>query len=73
MGLTISYKYICYTLNTNTNIVKREMRKKIMIYWFFISYNNINIYEHMCDTHIFNQRAQINFTIGYIYFLGPYR
>lgn len=33
----------------------------------------MNFYEHMCDICIFNQRGQINYTIEYICFLGPYK
>lgn len=32
----------------------------------------MNFYEYIHDAYIFNQRVQINFTIGYISFLGLY-
>ncbi len=57
MGLAVSYKSICRTFGANANAVEREMREKIMTRWFFILYNNMNFYEQMHDTHIFNQRA----------------
>ncbi len=32
----------------------------------------MNFYEYVRDACIFNQGAQINYTTGYICFLGPY-
>lgn len=72
MWLAVSYKSICYALGVNTNIIKRGIREKIMIQQFFILYNNINFYEYIYDTSIFNQKARINYIVGYISFFGPY-
>lgn len=72
MGLAVSYKSIRRALGANANAVEREMREKIMTRRFFILYDNMNFYEHVRDARIFNQGAQINYTVGYICFLGPY-
>lgn len=72
MRLTVSYKSIYYTLMENTNAIERKMRKKIMTYRFFILYNNMNFYQHVHDTHIFNQKIQINYITKYICFLYSY-
>lgn len=71
MWLVISYKSICRTFDKNANVIEKEIKKKIMTYWFFILYNNINFYEYICDACIFNSGAQINYIIGYIYFFVP--
>lgn len=68
IGLAISYKSICCTFGANANAMKKEMREKIMTHHFFILYNNMNFYEHVHNTCIFNQGAQINYTAGYICF-----
>ncbi len=70
--LAVSYKSISRAFGANAKAMEREMREKIMTCQFFILYNNMNFYEHICNAYIFNQRAQINYTIGYIYFLGLY-
>ncbi len=70
MGLTVSYESIRRTLAANANAVEREMKEKVLTRRFFISYDNINFYEHVRDARIFNQGAQINYTTGYICFLG---
>lgn len=72
MRLAISYKSICHAFSANANAVQREMRKKIIIHWFFILLNNMNFSEYVYDTCRFNQGAQINNTVGYICFLGLY-
>ncbi len=68
---SILQKY-CRTFGANTNAVEREIRKKIMTCQFFISYDNRNFYEHLCDACKFNQGAKINYIAGYIYFLSLY-
>ncbi len=70
--LTVSYESICRTLATNANAIEREMKEKVLTRQFFISYDYMNFYEHMRDAHIFNPGAQINYTAGYICFLGPF-
>ena len=52
--LAVFCKNICCTLNTNANSVKRKIRKKIITYWFFILYNNINFIKYKYNTYIFN-------------------
>lgn len=55
--LSISYKSICYTFGINANVIKREMKEKIIKYRFFISYNNMNFYEYVYNACIFNQEV----------------
>lgn len=45
------------------------MRKKVKIYFFFISYDNINFYKYIRNTYIFNYRVQIKYILRYIYFI----
>lgn len=72
IGLVISYKSIYHPLSANANAVEREMREKIMIYWFFILFNNMNFSKYVRDTCIFIQGVQINYTVEYICFCGLY-
>ncbi len=71
MGLTVSYESIRRAFAANADAVEREMKKKVLTRRFFISYDNMNFYEYVRDACIFNQGAQINYTAGYICFLGP--
>lgn len=54
--LTVSYNGICYIFTTNAKVIEKKMGKKV---WtarqFFILYDNMNIYEHVHNTYIFNQ------------------
>lgn len=70
--LAVSYKSIRCALGVNANAVEREMKEKVLTRQFFISYNNMKLYEHVRDACIFNRRAQINYTAGYVCFLGPF-
>lgn len=72
MKLALYYKNICCTLDANTNVIEKEIRKKILTCQFFILYNNMQFYEYVCDTYIFNDETQINYTAGCICFISPY-
>lgn len=49
-----------------------EIREKIMIYGFFILYNNMNIDKLMCDVCIFSKKVQITYIARCICFLSFY-
>ena len=55
--LAIFYKSIYCAFHINANTMEREIREKVMTYWLFIFYNNMNFYEYLHNTCIFNQRA----------------
>lgn len=71
MGLLFLYKSICRAFAANANVVKAELREKVQKYYFFILYNNVNFYKHVCNAQMFNQGAQINYIISYICFMKP--
>lgn len=54
MGLLVSYESIRRALAANANAVEAELREKVQKYRFFISYDNMNFYEHVRDARIFN-------------------
>ena len=47
--LIILYKIICYGLNINTQVIIGIFVNKTPNSCFFISYNNMNIYEGLRD------------------------
>lgn len=71
ISLLFFYKSICYAFIANASIIRAELREKIQKYRFFILYNNMNFYKRMRNAQMFNQRAQINYIIGYISFIKP--
>lgn len=71
MGILVSYKSIRQVLAANANAVEAKMRKMVQMCRFFILYDNRIFYKHIYDALIFNCGAQINYTVGYIYFIHP--
>lgn len=71
MGVIVSYESIRRALAANANAVEAEMREKVRTHRFFISYDNMNFYEHVRDARMFNQGAQVNYTAGYVCFMRP--
>lgn len=70
MRVLVFYESICQVFIVNAHVVEANMRKNVQRYCFLILYNNIIFHEYMCNTCIFNCRAQINYIIEYIYFIN---
>lgn len=66
MEILISYKNLCQVFVINANIMKKKIKKRsnYVIFSFYII-----IYKHILNIYIFNYRVQINYTIGYKYFI----
>ena len=71
MGLLVSYESIRRALTSNAGAVEAQLREKVQKYRFFISYDNMNFYEHVRDARMSNRGAQINYSAGYICFIKP--
>lgn len=56
-------------MQVNAKVVVEEIANKTRFHCFFISYDNINFYEHVWDQRLHNRSAIINYTAGYIYFI----
>lgn len=69
MGLIVSYESIRRGLNVNAKAVMDTIVDKIRTSRFFISYDNMNIYENTRDQRIHNRSALMNYTAGYICFM----
>ncbi len=46
-----------------------EIAEKTRFHRFFISYDNMNFYEHVWDQRLHNRSAIVNYTAGYICFM----
>ncbi len=46
-----------------------EIAEKTRFHRFFISYDNINFYEHVWDQQLHNRSAIVNYTARYICFM----
>ena len=71
MGLLVLYKSIYCALTSNAGAVEAQLREKVQKYRFFISYNNMNFFEHMRNAQMSNRGAQINYTARFICFIKP--
>ena len=56
MGFCISYEIIWLTLKENTKEVEVKIQDMMWQNRFFISFNNINFYEHTRDQRLHNKR-----------------
>lgn len=65
----MSYKSIRHGLNINAQVVIDTIIDKIWTFWFFIPYNNINIYKGLRDQRIYNYSTIISYTSGYVCFM----
>ncbi len=54
MKILVSYESIRRALAANANVVEAKMREKVQTRRFFISYDNMNFYEHVRTARIFN-------------------
>ena len=46
------------------------MRKEIQRHYVFISYNNMNSYNHICKTYVFNEAKKVNNIKNILYFIN---
>lgn len=47
----------------------KKNANKTRLHYFFITYNNINFYDHVRDQQLHNQSTLVNYTGRYIYFI----
>ena len=69
MGLFTSYEQILRTLRANKVAVETSLAEKVAKDCFFISYDNMNFYEHARDQRIINRGEIVNYTAGYVCFI----
>lgn len=66
MSFCILYKTICIVLKENIKEIELKIRDMVWYNRFFISFNNMNFYEHTQDQYLHNKRQQLNYIVGYI-------
>ena len=66
MGLCVSYKTIRVALKDNAKEVELKIQDMVWHNRFFISFDNMNFYEHTRDQRLHNKGHQLNYTAGYI-------
>ena len=49
IGYLVSYESLCCDLQANAKAVMEEILEKTQTQRFYISYNNMNFYENICD------------------------
>lgn len=69
MGIIVSYESIRRGLQVNAKAVMEEIANKTRFHRFYISYDNINFYEHVRDQRLHNWSAIVNYTAVYICFM----
>ena len=69
MGMIVSYESIRRGLNINAKAVMDTIVDKTRTCRFFISYDNMNVYEHSRDQRIHNRSVLLNYTAGYVCFM----
>lgn len=69
LGLLVSYETIRRALKVNAVAIKELAKRRILEERFFISYDNMNFYEHIRDQRLHNKGHQVNYTAGYLCFM----
>ena len=69
IGLTVTYETVRRALHVNAKAVLAELKEKAWERRFFLSYNNMNFYEHRRDQRLANKGHQVPYTAGYVCFM----
>ncbi len=69
MGFLITYKTVRRALQTNALAINKELQKKAWERRIFLSFDNINFYEHKRDQRLHNKVHQVAYTAGYVCFM----
>ena len=64
--MRLRYKTIRFALKENAKEIELKIQDMVWHNRFFISFDNINFYEHTRDQRFHNKRYQLNYTSGYI-------
>lgn len=66
MGLCVLYETIRVALKENAKEVELKIQDMVWHNRFFISFDNMNFYEHTRYQRLHNKGHQLNYTAGYI-------
>lgn len=69
MSLLVLYESLRRGLQVNAKAIMEEILEKTQTQRFFISYNNMNLYENGRDQRIYNRNGLVSYTAGYICFM----
>ena len=65
----ILYESFCRSLHSNAKAIMNSIIEKMRFQRFFISYNNMNIYENVCNQRVLNCGTLLNYITRYICFI----
>lgn len=69
MGFFVAYETIRSALTKNAEAVLAELKKRVWKERFFVSFDNMNIYEKRRDERLHNKPVQVAYTAGYVCFM----
>ncbi len=69
MGFLVIYKTVGQAISANALAIKKELQKKAWERRFFLSFDNINFYEHRRDQRLYNIGHQFVYIAGHICFM----
>jgi len=69
LGMTVSYETVTQALRGNSEGSHAKLIPLVNTSYFFISFDNMNLYQNIWDQHQHNRGHQVNYTAGYVYIM----
>ncbi len=70
MGIVVSSETVWRALQVNAQAILSRLEKRAQSQYLFISYDNMNFYEKVCDQRLHNKAHLVNYIAGYICFMN---